>query len=341
MMRIDGSLGEGGGQTLRTALSLSAITKTAFTMENIRAKRQNPGLRAQHVACVQAVAKITGAKVQGASVGSTCLSFSPATLEGGAFEFDIGTAGATTLLFQCLVPALLFAGKPSTLTLHGGTDVPFAPPSHFTENTFTKALHRFGAHVSARTVKHGFYPAGGGTLFSKIEPSELSGARFQKRGKLKKLRAVCLSANLPDHVNSREKAWLQKHGVDEVEERAVKSKSPGNVVSIEAEHENAVNGFSALGESGKPAEAVTEEALFEWEKFDKSGAAIDGHLCDQLLIYAALSKGKTVLESSDITGHVRTNATLLARWLDAPIGTDGRTMDIEGKGFSAVERQER
>lgn len=334
MMRIDGSSGEGGGQMLRTALSLSAITGTAFSMENIRAKRDNPGLKAQHLCCVQAVAKVTDAKVEGATLGSSSLSFTPKEIKSGAFEFDIGTAGSTTLLFQCLAPVFLFAKHPSSATLHGGTDVPFSPPSQFTENTFVKALNRFGAHVNVRTIKHGFYPAGGGTMFMKVEPSILSKARFQTRGKLIKIRATCLSANLPEHVTQREKAWLQKHGLEDVDERQVKSKSPGNTVFIQADHENAQNGFSALGESGKPAEAVTEEALSEWQTFESSKAAVDAHLCDQLLLYAALANGESVLEVSEITEHARTNAELIDAWLGVKTEIHGNTLKIHGKGPS-------
>ncbi|HLD76156.1 MAG TPA: RNA 3'-terminal phosphate cyclase, partial [Candidatus Norongarragalinales archaeon] len=211
MICIDGSRGEGGGQVLRTSLSLSAVLQKKIRIENIRAGRKKPGLQPQHLACVNALAQICSAKVYGNAIGSTELSFEPGKTEGGHYEFDIKTAGSATLLFQCLLPPLLFAKDPSALTLHGGTDVPFSPPSLFIERVFLPALSRFGADVTLRTVKHGFFPAGGGLLHAKIKPVRaLKAVHLENLGKLNRLSATAISANLPDHIVARQKAVLEK-----------------------------------------------------------------------------------------------------------------------------------
>lgn len=329
-MKIDGSLGEGGGQILRTALSVSAIAGKLVEIVNIRAKRTKPGLRPQHLTCVQALTKITGAEVKGAEIGSTSLSFSPKTIIPGHHEFDIGTAGSTTLLLQCLLPPLLMAGEESALTLKGGTDVPFAPPSFFAEKIFCSALGKMGAEVSVKCVKHGFYPEGGGLLYCKAKPArKLKPLKLEEKGNPLALKATALSANLPDHVAERQKALLEKkiEGL-QVEVMNVKAQSPGNVVFIEAENENVSNGFSALGEVAKPAETVAEEALSALKAFVNSNSCVEKHLADQLLLYCALAEGESVLGAEKISLHAATNLQVLEKMLGTKAKVEGNNLYI-------------
>ena len=164
IVTIDGSQGEGGGQVLRTTLSLSAITGTEIELKKIRAGRAKPGLKRQHLTCVKAVAEICGAKVSEVGVGSMELEFRPGPIKGGDYRFDVGTAGSVTLVAQTVIPVLLKADEPSTVTITGGTHVPFAPIWEFFAETYLPELRRMGAKIEAELAQPGFYPAAGGVV---------------------------------------------------------------------------------------------------------------------------------------------------------------------------------
>jgi len=170
MLTIDGSVGEGGGQILRTALSCALVTGQAFRMFGIRAGRQRPGLQAQHLAAVQAAAAVGQADVDGAQIGPQELVFQPRAVAAGEYSFPVGTAGSTTLVLQTVLPALTAAAGPSAILLEGGTHNPLAPPFEFLVKAFLPLLHRMGPSVRAKLDRHGFYPAGGGKLRVSIEP---------------------------------------------------------------------------------------------------------------------------------------------------------------------------
>jgi len=162
MIEIDGSQGEGGGQVLRTALTLSMITGQPFRISNIRANRSKPGLMRQHLASVKAAAEISGAKVEGDALGSTSLSFAPGAIKAGVYEFQIGTAGSSTLVLQTVVPALLYAPGESVVRVSGGTHNSKAPPAEFLQRAYGRAMADMGAQVEFHLERTGFYPAGGG-----------------------------------------------------------------------------------------------------------------------------------------------------------------------------------
>ncbi len=170
MIELDGAAGEGGGQILRSALTLSIITGQAFRIRQIRAGRPKPGLMRQHLVAVQAAAAISGATLSGAELRSQELSFAPTALAGGDYEFAIGTAGSCTLVLQTLIPALLMAPVPSTVRISGGTHNPMAPPAQFLQRAWCGALARMGARVTIDIVRSGFYPAGGGQLLATVAP---------------------------------------------------------------------------------------------------------------------------------------------------------------------------
>jgi RNA 3'-terminal phosphate cyclase (ATP) len=175
MIELDGSVGEGGGQILRTSLALSMCTGQPVTLNNIRAKRAKPGLMRQHLTCVDAAREVSGAQVQGAELGSQSLAFEPGRVRAGDYRFNVGTAGSCTLVLQTVWPALLLAGERSTLTLQGGTHNPMAPPFHFLERSFAPLVRRLGAGVSLTLRRHGFYPAGGGEMQATVEPAPPAG----------------------------------------------------------------------------------------------------------------------------------------------------------------------
>lgn len=201
---IDGSQGEGGGQVLRTSLALSMVTGRPFRIEGIRAGRANPGLLRQHLTGVRAAAEISGAKVQGAELGSKQLTFEPGEVRAGDYQFSIGTAGSTTLVLQTILPALLAAKGRSTMVLEGGTHNPAAPPFDFLQRVFLPLVNRMGPRVSVELERHGFFPAGGGCFRVVVDPVEkLQPLELLTRGEIRRRTCRVLLSNLPRTIAKR------------------------------------------------------------------------------------------------------------------------------------------
>jgi RNA 3'-terminal phosphate cyclase (ATP) len=311
MIEIDGSIGEGGGQVLRTALSLSCILGIGVRISKIRAGRENPGLRPQHLAVVNLLSQISSAKVKGGVIGSSLLDFEPGPLVGGDFKFDIGTAGSVSLLAQAALPVLAHAKGKCSLELIGGTHVKGAPTFEYLSNVFIPAASKFGLKASSALICPGFYPKGGGCIRIDCGPSQFAGAEI-KRGQVKKAKFTILSSCLPSHVAEREKQEAEKSLIAAGFEPAglvsqADASCPGNAVTVFG----GMFGGSSIGERGKKAEAVAREACGSFISEAKSGASVDSHLADQLIIYAALAKGKSAFSTSKITSHLSTNADVL------------------------------
>ena len=205
MICIDGSFGEGGGQILRTALSLSLSTGTPFRIQNIRAGRERPGLLRQHLTAVLAASEIGEAQVEGAVLGSTEVTFTPATVRSGEFHFAVGTAGSGTLVFQTILPALMRAAAPTRVVIEGGTHNFAAPPFDFLDRTFLPLIARMGPRVSVKLERYGFYPAGGGRFVAEIEPCRsLTPIYLGVRGEIRSKRVRAIVANLSRRIAERE-----------------------------------------------------------------------------------------------------------------------------------------
>lgn len=317
MIEIDGSHGEGGGQILRTALSLSCLLGKSFRMVNIRRGRAKPGLMPQHIAAVRAASRICGAAVEGDRPGSTELVFSPGGIRSGDIFFDIGTAGSATLVLQTVLPALFFAPGPSTVTVTGGTHVPFSPPFHHTALVFAQALRRIGAEAEFAIDAYGFYPRGGGRVRASVRPAAaLRPLNVEAPGAVLSVRGESGAGNLPLSIAQRQREaalrtvrYLPKgEGLDvEIAARVVPSAGPGTFLFLLCESENAVAGFGAVGQKGKPAEAVGEEAARAFLKHRLTGAALDPHLADQVVLYLALCGEESSFSTSAVTRHLLTN----------------------------------
>ncbi|MGE5892852.1 MAG: RNA 3'-terminal phosphate cyclase, partial [bacterium] len=205
MIEIDGSSGEGGGQILRTALGLSAALQKPFRIFNIRINRKKPGLMPQHLMAVRAMKIISGATVTGDSPGSMELMFRPARVKPGAYTFDIGTAGSTSLLLQALLPPLVFADESSSLVLKGGTHVPFSPPFHYISAVFLPVLNRLGIGLTAAIEHYGFYPQGGGSISVSISPQRNPrGLTMRERGVVREITGISGVGNLPLTIAERQ-----------------------------------------------------------------------------------------------------------------------------------------
>jgi len=323
MIIIDGSRGEGGGQIIRTALTLSAITGQPFRVEKIRANRPNPGLQPQHLMAVKAVRSICRGQAENADIESESFGFRPNKIIGGDYEFNIGTAGSVVLVAQTILPLLLFAGKPSKVKIIGGTHVMKSPSYDYFENVFLPAVQAMGADVKTRIKRAGFYPAGGGEIEIEVNPSKPKGKdRWKKEGKIK---AIITLGNLDESIAIREKKIFLQNNIGEVYIRRYNTASPGNAVLVW----QGFAGAYVLGEKGKRAEVVAEEAVDELKKEIAAGAEVDKHLADQLLLYAALAEGQTRYKTSQITEHLKTNAEIIGAFVkDKKIEIKEETKEI-------------
>ena len=349
MIEIDGCLGEGGGQVLRTALSLSCITGSPFRIINIRKFRPKPGLRRQHLVSVQAAASIARAKVIGDALGSTVLTFCPGKVTPGEYAFAIGTAGATPLVLQTLIPPLLFTGAQSSLTVCGGTHVPFSPSWHYLAEVFAPALALLGGKIEPAIDSFGFYPKGGGKVHCRVKPAaRLAPLHAEHRGRLLRVSGCSAVGNLPRSIAERQRqaaaerlGSLLRDGAQlQIEIREVATIGKGTFIFLKGEYEHAVAGFTALGSRGKPAEIVGEEAANAFLCHHETGMPIDPHLGDQLVPYLALAEGASVLGTSRITGHMETNLLIIHSFLDIATNVSG-TRDGPGtvRIMPAVARQ--
>jgi RNA 3'-terminal phosphate cyclase (ATP) len=325
MIEIDGSLGEGGGQVLRSSVSLSVCRKTPLRIFNIRSGRKKPGLARQHLTAVQAAGAICGADLRGASLGSQEVGFTPGDVRPGDYKFAVGSAGSATLVLQTVLPALLCAAGPSRLTLEGGTHNPWAPPFDFLEKAFLPLIGQMGPRVSARLERAGFYPAGGGRFTVEIQPAEtLKPLHLTERGPVKRQLARVIISNLPQHVAEREIRVLgSKLGwrkellrIEPVPDPA----GPGNVILVEIECEHITEVFCAFGQRGVKAEKVAGQAAEQALGYLGSDAPVGEHLADQLLLPLALA-GEGSFVTSAISRHAETNIEIIRKFLDVGIST--------------------
>jgi RNA 3'-terminal phosphate cyclase (ATP) len=324
---LDGRMGEGGGQVLRSALALSLGTGRPFAIEGIRAGRPKPGLLRQHLTAVQAAQVVGAAEVEGAEMGSRRLSFRPTGLLSGTWRFPVGTAGSTALVLQALLPPLLRGAGPSEVVVEGGTHAKNAPPFEFLARALLPLLRRIGARVEATIERVGFHPAGGGRVRVRVEPAPAwTPLDLSEAGPRRAVEARALFARLPRDVAPRELAVVAKKlgwppEALHAEERR-ESPGPGNAVVLVLEHEHVTEVFSAFGSPGISAESVAGAAAEEAKRWLRAGAPVGPHLADQLMVPLALAAGGTY-GTSALTPHARTNLDVLRLFL-GPAAAEAR-----------------
>jgi RNA 3'-terminal phosphate cyclase (ATP) len=346
MLLINGAYGEGGGQILRTSLALAAILHQPIRIENIRAGRKNPGLAAQHLTSVRAAAMICDAKLAGDELGSTTLTFIPQSdAIPGFYEFDVsdaregGSAGAATLVLQTVLPPLARASSPSTVTVKGGTHVPWSPPFHYLRDTYLPMIAPLGLIATLELLAWGWYPAGGGEIKATILGRTAPASAFPaKRGTLKRVHGVAVASSLPAHIaqriRDRAARLLDQQDLPfSIEPQRVQSVSPGAGLFLTAEYESSRAGFSALGEKGKPSERVAEEAVNALLAFHYGRTLLDEHLADQLILPLALSGLAATPSAERISAHTLTNLWVVEQFLGpvAQINQNQKMLEFTAK----------
>jgi RNA 3'-terminal phosphate cyclase (ATP) len=329
MIEIDGSQGEGGGQVLRTSLALSILTRKPAHIYNIRAGRKKPGLQAQHLKSVEAAAAISSAAVEGAAMNSRELVFRPGGIDPGRYHFEIGTAGSTALVLHTIYLPLSLAGETSHLIITGGTHVPHSPCYHYLEGQWLPTMRQIGLDIDLSMEQAGFYPRGGGRILARIRPVwNLAPLAVPGRGLLQRLTGFSAVANLDLDIAKRQKHQALRRLEPQFRETKIRtlelpSPGKGTFLSLLAEFERSQCFYFALGELGKRAERVADEAVDALEAFLATDGAVDQYLADQLLLPLAFARGESRFRTSQVTLHLLTNAQIVRLFLPVQIEIEG------------------
>jgi RNA 3'-terminal phosphate cyclase (ATP) len=329
-LTLDASYGEGGGQILRTALSLAVLRRRPVVLRRIRARRPKPGLQPQHLTAVRALAEISEADIGGDRLDSTELRFAPRALRGGAYRLDVGairgSAGSVSLLFQALLLPLAFAAVPSRLTLIGGTHVPWSPPVHYLSDVYLAALRPVGVQADVALRRWGWYPQGGGEIEAVVTPTAgLAGLHWLDRAPPEMISGVSAVSRLPRAIAERQRARAVERlaaagfaaDIGVVEDSL--ALGAGTLLFLTATGRTSVAGASALGRRGLRAEAVADAAADELLRYLGSGASVDDHLADQLVPFLALAREESVFTCPSLTNHLRTVAWVVEQLAGARV----------------------
>lgn len=345
---VDGSIGEGGGQVLRYAVSTCALLGEELRIYNIRAKRRPPGLRPQHITAIRSVAVVCGGTVEGLKVGSSSIIFKPSKPRAGRYFFDTGTAGSVSLVLQSLLPVLCFADGPCEVELRGGTNNPLAPPIDYIQKVLLPALRLMGVNAEAELVRRGFYPRGQGIVRVKTQPVDRLRPIEAVDAELKVLEVYAYSCNLPNHIVERmagtAESLLKRAGYRDIvvkteplgPEDPKNAVDPGTGVFILAQLSNGLTmGFDSLGEKGVPAEEVARRAVDDALQQLATGAPVDKHLADQLIIWMALADGESRIRTSAMTSHTSTGVEVVGNLTGArfEVGEGTRGVEIKCRGI--------
>jgi RNA 3'-terminal phosphate cyclase (ATP) len=332
LIRIDGRWGEGGGQVLRTALTLSVALQQPFAVDHIRANRSKPGLRPQHLTAVRMMAELSEAQVDGDRLGSKALTFRPNAVPAPALlRWDVarqstgGSAGSVVLLVQTLLPA---APAGLRFSLAGGTHVPWSPPYHYLEWVHLPLLSRLGWRIGLRLDAWGFYPRGEGRVTGEVLDVGTRPVDLRTCGALKEVTGLSAAACLPEHIAERQATaatdLLRDNHIEvKVTPVQVKAACPGTALVLAARSNESIGGASALGRKGLPAEDVGRSAARDLVAYVSSGAALDAHQGDQLLVPLVLCEGDSVFTVARVTSHLMTNARVINAFLGDRVSVEG------------------
>jgi len=326
---IDGSWGEGGGQILRTSLTLSLLTKKTLQIHNIRSKRSSPGLKQQHLTALRAAAEISNAQVEGDFPGSQEVLFVPGEIKPGKYKFKITTAGSTTLVMQTIFMPLSAASRASQVSITGGTHVPWSPPYHYLEWQWIPWMARIGYPGTVELHQCGYYPAGGGRLSCAVLPAEsIEPLQVTERSKLIQIRGISAASNLPRDIPNRQRLrFVSKLGpsypLNDIRSAVLSGQGKGTFLTVLLEFEKTTACFTSLGEKGKRAEIVADELIKQVEEYLNTPGCVDAYLPDQLLIPLSFANGYSSIQTPKITLHLITNAEIIQQFLPVRFTIEG------------------
>jgi len=336
-IEIDGSVLEGGGQILRMSVALSAVTRKAIRIYNIRAKRSPPGLRAQHMNAVRALAQLSDAGVTGLGIGSKEIEFDPGSPRGGSFKIDVGTAGSTSLILQALMPFMSFSPSKTFVEITGGTNNPMAPAIDYLQEVLLPVVSKMGYKGSIELLRRSFYPRGQGIVRAAVEPIQMFKPIIMERlGEIEEIRGISYSSRLPAHIVERMARSADKvltaagYKNVKIDSEALQANQgrcaadPGcGIILFAKSKQGAILGADSLGELGKPAEKVGMEAAEELLRQLGTEAPVDRHLADQLIIYMSLADGISTIRTSELTLHALTGIHLSEKMVGAGFKVEG------------------
>lgn len=323
MITIDGSQGEGGGQILRSSLSLAIATGQSCRITKIRSGREKPGLMRQHLTALKAAIDICDGDAEGMFIGSSEVVFRPGKVVPGSYRFAVGTAGSATLVLQTILPALMISNGPSDIELEGGTHNPWSPPFDFLKDSFLPVLGKMGVPVKAELVSYGFYPAGGGRFSVSVTPSlKLDTISLRERPGEFKISGRAIVSSIPESIARREvevfKAELgipeEKVGTMEITD----GHGPGNVAMIEVRSAHLTELFTGFGRRGVRAERIAREVVKEALSYMSARVPVGPHLADQLLLPMALAGGGEFM-TQKLTRHTETNIQVIREFMGVDI----------------------
>lgn len=336
VIEIDGSYGEGGGQILRTSVSLAALTMKPIHISKIRAGRPQPGLKRQHLSGIKLTGELVDASIKGLEVGSTEVTFIPNQRRSGSFNIDVGTAGSISLILQAVLPPAVLAPESISFRIRGGTDVNWSPPIDYLRNVFSPTIKRLGSLIDIEQKKRGHYPKGGGEVLCSVNPaSDLEPIDLVDAGKISEVNGISHCVRLPPHVAERQASSAEKiiRRTLEVDVRIrteTYSKSsdnhlgPGSGIVLWANGENgAILGADQLGGKGIRAEEVGKRAANRLIREVSTGRGIDSHLADMIVPYLAVAKGESKIGITEITSHLTTNLWTIRQILGTPMTLEG------------------
>ncbi len=345
MITIDGGRHSGSGTILRYSVALATLLGQELHVENIRSKRPKPGLRRQHVSAILACCRISNGQAEGAEVSSREIAFRPGPyVQPGEYRIDVGSAGSTTLLAYSLSIPVLFAAGPCRFILTGGLFQDFAPSAFHMKNCLFPLLRRMGATIDIEVARPGYVPTGEGKLELTVEPLKrpLEPLELPEQGKARLIQGISLASNLSDqHVSERMAKQCRKTlkgrglttDIRMLEENTAAQRGAALAIWTMTDA-GAVLGADMAGASGRPSERIGKSVANLMLEDLATGATVDRHLADQLIVFAALANGTTTYRIPRVTDHVESNLWLVKEFLGAKTEVDGNVVMIEGIGFS-------
>ncbi len=341
MLEIDGSLGEGGGQILRTSLALSVLTKIPVNIYNIRKNRPREGLAPQHMKTVSAIKELTGSIVEGNSISSTNIKFIPKTDYKRKITVNIGTAGSITLLLQSIMIFLPFLENKTTVGVYGGTNVLWSPQIDYLTKVTIPTLEMTGYKIKINKVIRGYYPEGGGYIEIEVTPvNRYKSLELDKFEKPQKIEGISYSTNLPENVSERQKksarGIIGREGTTPNIKLDVENDSSqriGSGIFLFSKSKKSTIGDGALGAKGKRAEEVGQEGAKNF--LHKYHQGFDCHLSDQIVPYMALAEGTSSIYTKN-TSHLETNISILEKFFNVKFLWENNRLKTEGIGFENI-----